>query len=364
MVNLFVPHPYHNRYSIGAIIAGTSLFGMLMIILGIYYVNSNVLLSTDKDTYSLTAVIMMSFVLCIGLYALNQKAVMEGISMILIGISAVSFSAAYILGGNDELHVLDFLLGIGLLVIALAFYTRKDWPLALGTFAAALGLILYPLFGEGSLIFVGMALGISGLMYLVYGFHAWYSVCIDKETYAWQKDGKASAADNAIGTAGFMMMGILSILVGLYYINFNLEIFTMDPITYNVAKILMSAVILYYAAVAIRDGSITSGMMSLFFGSSTFTFSACALAGLGGLEVADVMFGIGMLMACIVAYKEKNISASVIGLLVFIGFSIYPFFDGNVIYWMVGVPILIVGIIMAYNSVRNIFALEIKPYKT
>ncbi len=362
MVNLFISHPYHNRHSIGAIISGTSLFGMLMIIIGIYHISLNGIFPTDRDTYDITKIIMMSFVLCIGLYALNQKATMEGISMILVGISTVASSAANLMNGQTDLQLLNFLLGIGLLITTIAFYSRKDIVLAIGTGTAAFGFLLSPAFEDPSML-MGITATISGFMYLAYGFHAWYTVCTDNKRYPWEEDELAHSADIAVGTAGFMVMGVLSILVGVYYLNKDLNLIFIDPTTYNITKILMSVVILYYAGLAIRKGSITSGMMSLFFGSSTLTFSVCAMMGLGGLEIADIMLGIGMLTASVIAYKEKNMSTSMVGFLVFIAFSIYPFLKGDIVYWIVGAPIFIIGLILLFDSIKNIYVLEIEPYK-
>jgi len=105
-------------------------------------------------------------------------------------------------------------------------------------------------------------------------------------------------------------------------------------------------------------------MMSIFFGTSTFTFSASALLqNTGGAEVLDILVGLGMLMACIVSLKERQISSAVTGILVFSAFSIYPFLPDDIIYYSVGIPILIVGLLMSYNSGRYIYDLEIRPYR-
>lgn len=365
MFALFNAHPYHNRYSLGAIISGMSIFGMILTVVGLYHLNEVYdFIDVGVETYQMARAIMMSMILCLGVYALSRKAVMEGVVMILTGISNVVISISWLMGTENDLYQMDVLIGAGLLLVSIPFFVRKDYLLSSGTFILAIGTITYPFFSDTSELILGTASFITGLLYTAYGYSAWYSVCTRREKYPWQDDEKANSSRDACGTAGFLIMGILSILVGLYYLNQPLDMMVMDATSYNIAKILMAGMILYYAALAIKDGAITSGMMSLFFGGSTFTFSASALfQNTGGVEILDIAFGIGMLMAAIVSFKEKQTSSMLVGSLVFCAFTFYPFLSGDAVYYMVGVPILIVGFIMAINSARYIYMLEIQTYE-
>jgi hypothetical protein len=224
-------------------------------------------------------------------------------------------------------------------------------------------MMAYPFLGNGSHIYFGILSLTAGTCFLAHGLSAWYGICSDVEKYPWQNDEICNRSKDAVGTAGFLIMGILSVIVGLYYLNNNLNLMTMEYVPYNIVKTLLAAMILYYAAIAFRGGALTSGMMSLFFGASTFTFSVSALLeSTGGVVIMDAVFGIGMMLACIISIKEKQISSAVVGFLVFSAFSVYPFFSGDIIYYMVGIPILLVGFIMTFNSCRYIYRLEIDRY--
>lgn len=362
---VFSGHPYHNRHSLGAIISGITIFGMVLVIIGLYDLNEVCpFISIDTDTFNMAKLIMMFLVLVMGVYALSQHAVMEGTVMLLSGISAVVLSASELLGQYGGLDIMDVLIGFSFILISLSFLARRDFTLAIGTIVLGVGTITYPFFGDVSYLITGSTSFVAGALYTMYGFIAWFHVCTHKEEYPWQNDEIADSANDAVGTAGFLIMGILSIIVGLYYLNNVLHFMDIPSIPYNIVKVLMAAMILYYAALALRDGAITSGMMSLFFGSSTFTFSVSALLqNTGEVEIMNFMFGLGMLMACVVSVRERNVSPAIVGFLVFTAFSIYPFFSGDVIYYMVGIPILLVGLIMSINSSRYIYRLEIRAYE-
>ncbi len=362
----FTPHGYHNRDSYGAIIPGMILLGMLMIVIGVYYLNIVLNFTVlNTDTYNLTKAIMMSFVLVMGMYTLNKKSILEGLSMILIGTSTAVFSVTALITGNNGLIIMDVLIGITLLFISFVFMCRKDYVLFCGTFIGGVGFTIHSLFsGDANSIVMGITCALTGVFFLIHGVSVWYALCTDKERYSWQNDTRAKNAAKSVSSAGFVIMSLLSIMVGLYYLNNTLHFMTIDYIPYNVAKIIMSAIIIYYAVLAFWGGNITSGMMSLMFGSSTFTFSASALAqGLGGVEILDIMFGIGMLFACIIAYKEEYWSMCAVGGLMFFALSMYPFLSGDIIYYTVGVPIIIVGLILGYGAIKNIYDTEVLTYK-
>ncbi len=327
------------------------LFGIMNSVVGAYYIDSQAgMRFTDPLTYDMTKLIMMSFVLVIGLYILSKRAVPEGLALILSGTSTVVFSAAALLGGG-EMTSLDILVGLFLLLPATAFAARGDGLLALGTGIMAVGSITYPLVGDVSAAWLGAACLMSGTMSLLYGWSAWYTVISDNDRFDWQNDGKASAADAAVGSGGFVVMGLLSLMVGMFYLNSALESIEIARAPYDIAKVIMSLIILYYAALSLTAGKITSGMMSTLFGLSTLTFSVSALAlRLGGVEALDFMLGISMLFASFAAYREKNTTMCTVAFLVFFAFSIYPFLPDAVVYYSVGIPLLIIGAILSFKA--------------
>jgi len=357
----FVPRPYHARDSIGAIVAGMVLYGLVNFVVGVYYISfqTGARLS-DPMTYDMAKLIMMSLVLIIGLYILSKRAIPEGLALILSGTSTVVFSASALLGGGD-ISSLDLMVGAFLLLPAASFALRGDGLLAIGTGVMAVGAMTYSLIGGLSLGWIGVACLISAVTSLLYGWSAWYTIVSDKRTYPWQEDEKASAANSAVGTGGFVVMGLLSFMVGAFYLNAALNFVVMSNTPYDIAKAIMSLIILYYAALGLTAGKITSGMMSLMFGSSTLTFSVSALAlDLGGVEELDVLLGIVMLFAAVSAYKEKNMTMSAVAFLVFLAFSIYPFLPDSLVYYSVGMPLLAIGTILTFKAATGLLGPEVR----
>ncbi len=357
----FVPRPYHARDNIGAIVAGMVLYGLVNFVVGVYYISfqTDARLS-DPMTYDIAKLIMMSFVLIIGLYILSKRAIPEGLALILSGTSTVVFSASALLGGGD-ISSLDLMVGAFLLLPAASFALRGDGLLAIGTGVMAVGAMTYSLIGGLSFGWIGIACLISAVASLLYGFSAWYTVVSDKETYPWQEDEKASAANSAVGTGGFVVMGLLSFVVGAFYLNAALDFMVMSSTPYDIAKVIMSSIILYYAALGLTAGKITSGMMSLMFGSSTLTFSVSALAlDLGGVEELDVLLGIVMLFAAVSAYKERNVTMASVAFLVFLAFSIYPFLPDSLVYYSVGMPLLVIGAILTFKAVTGLLGPDVR----
>jgi hypothetical protein len=191
---------YHGRDDIGAIAAGMVLFGIMNSVVGAYYIGFQTgMRLSDPLTYDMTKLIMMSFVLIIGLYVLSKRAVPEGLALILSGTGTVVFPAAAPLGGGD-IAPLDILIGLCSCSSPRRRSRSGDGLLALGTGMMAFGSIAYPPVGDLSAGRAAAACMLSGIMSLLYGRSAWYSVISDKKKYDPQDDYVVSAADAAVST--------------------------------------------------------------------------------------------------------------------------------------------------------------------
>jgi len=350
---------YDDRSYFSVLIAGLLIAGLMSMVIGLYYLNfvSN-FMTVDNNAYNMAKFIMMFFVMVIGVYGLWKGHVLEGLFLLFIGMATFIFAATYLLGAADGLMTADIIIGACLLAFALGFYLKGDFLLCIASAIMGFGGAFYSLFsGDALFLLIGLGCLISGIVEFAYAVLAWNRLSSQPESFSW-----LSAAEDCtvIRSAGYPLMAVLLLLVGAYYLNVVLGFTVMDTVPYNITKTILSLVVLSIAVLAFRHADYTVGLIFLLMGSSTLTFSAAVLTGNGtGLEVLDLFLGISALIAAGMAYKQGELDLALASFFIFLGIGIYVFLSGDVIYYVVSLPLLAAGVVFLLSGLRSIMRYEV-----
>jgi hypothetical protein len=148
--------------------AGILILGILELFMGTYNLNASYnFWNMGFDSYSVAKLVIALVVIAIGWYGISNGIVPEGLVMLLFGTSSAAFSLSAAMGGLVGLDYLDVFIGIGLLVVCVAFVIRKEILMTLATVVIALGSIIYPfLTGDAYNILFGVTAIVSGAIFV------------------------------------------------------------------------------------------------------------------------------------------------------------------------------------------------------
>ena len=351
---------YQNRSYATVLISGLLIAGLMSMVIGIYYLNFvSAFMTVDDGAYNMAKLIMMFFVIVIGSYALWKGYVLEGLFLLFVGMATFIFAATHLLGAADGLMAVDILIGSGLLLFAVGFYLKGDFLLCIASVLMGFSGAFYSLFsGDALFLLIGLGCLLSGLVEFAYAILAWYQLSSRPEAFQWIS---STPDGTVVRSAGYAIVAVLLLMVGSYYLNVVLGFTIMDTVPYNIAKIIVSLVVLMVGILAFRQDEFSVGIIFLLIGSSTLTFSASILTGNGsGLEVLDFFLGISALVAAAIAYKKGDWNFAIAAFFIFLGLGIYMFLSGDAVYYMVGIPMLASGLVFLLSGARNIVRYELR----
>lgn len=359
MVALLNEKIYDDRPYATVLIVGLLIAGLMSMVIGLYYLNFiSTFMTVDDNTYNMAKLIMMFFVMVIGAYALYKGYVLEGLFLLFVGMATFIFAATNLVGAADGLMIVDILVGTFLLLFAVGFYLKGDLLLCVASVLMGIGGTFYSLFsGDALFLLIGLGCFLSGLVEIIYVILTCYELSFKPESFPWRS---SSIGRSKIRSAGYPIVAMLLILVSTYYLNSALGFTTMDAIPYNIAKTVISLLVLMIAVLAFRQGDFNVGLLFLLAGSSTLTFSISFLTGNGtGLELLDFFLGVSALIAVGMAYKNKEWDFALAAFLFFLSTGLYIFLSGDAVYFMVGIPMLASGLVFLLSGIRNILRSEV-----
>jgi hypothetical protein len=159
--------------------------------------------------------------------------------------------------------------------------------------------------------------------------------------------------------AGFLFAGLLIFFMGVHYTNQMWEFMPIDAYAYNVVKMVLSIVVLVYAAYALRNMVFLEGLVLFLIGISSLSFAVTYLLYCQvGLLMIDLTFGFAMLVIAMQLWQNKDwilftsVMTSGLGF-IFSGFQISGPIEG--------VLFLFSGIIMSSYAAIQLMAAEISP---
>ena len=349
---------YRDRHFSLILIVGLLFMGLMSMVIGLYYLNNvSHFMDMDSDSYNIAKFIMMGFVIVIGFYALLRRCVLEGLFILFIGLATFIFAAAHILHEADGLLAGDIIIGVFLLIFAVLFYRKGDYLLCMASFLMGFAGAFYSLFsGDALFLLIGLGCFLSGLLEFIYSLQIWNDLTSNPRAFSWLEEEEESS----FLTAGYLLMAALLLLVGAYYLNMVTGFTVMDIVPYNVSKGILSIMVICFGLMAIRANMISGGMVFLLLGSSTFTFAAAMVTGNGsGLEVMDLFLGLSLLFAAAMAYKSGDDNLALASLLLFLGVSVYTFLSGDIIFYVVGAPIFLAGLVFLASGVQGLWKLDV-----
>lgn len=359
MMDLLNERIYEDRSYFSVLITGLLLAGLMSMVIGLYYLNFvSTFMTVDNNAYNMAKFIMMFFVMAVGVYGLWKGYVLEGLFLLFIGMATFIFAATYLLEAANGLMTADIIIGACLLFFAVGFYLKGDFLLCIASAIMGFGGAFYPLFsGDVLFLLIGLGCLLSGMVEFGYAVLAWNRLSSRPGSFRWLS---SSEDCTMIRSAGYFLMAVLLLLVGAYYLNVVLGFTVMDTVPYNITKTILSLVVLTIAVLAFRHADYNAGMIFLLMGSSTLTFSAAVLTGNGtGMEVLDIFLGISALIAAGMAYKKGELDLALASFLIFLGIGVYVFLSGDVIYYVVSLPLLAAGLVFLLSGLRNILRYEV-----
>ncbi len=151
---------------------------------------------------------------------------------------------------------------------------------------------------------------------------------------------------------GFFIFSVLSIWLGIYYLNTFYEFAHIDATAYLVSKVVLSVMLLLFAAYTLIDGTINEGIVLISFGLSTLTFALCNLAGMPGMNELDIILATAMFIASIMFFLRRNYMLFAGTLIMSLTMSV-PYILANYVDLgaSLGVGLIIGGLIYGYFSI-------------
>ncbi|MDD3398351.1 MAG: hypothetical protein PHW93_01980 [Candidatus Methanomethylophilaceae archaeon] len=350
---------YRDRYFSMILIVGLLFVGLMSMVIGLYYLNNvSRFMDIDADAYNMAKLLMMGFVILIGVYALLKSCVLEGLFILFIGMSTFIFAATHVLQEADGLLLGDIIIGIFLLIFSFLFYRKGDYLLGMASFLMGFAGAFYSLFsGDALFLLIGLGCFLSGLLEFLYSLQVWNEVVSKPSAFPWLEDENGFP----FRAAGYPLMAALLLLVGAYYLNVVLGFTAMDVAPYNIAKGAISLIVIYIGVMAIHGRAFTAGMVFLLLGLSTFTFAASMVTGNGsGLEIMDLFLGLSLLFAAVMAYKSGENDLAMASFLISLGLTVYILLTGDLVFYAVGIPIFLAGLVFLACGIRAIWEHEVE----
>lgn len=337
-------------------IAGFLFAGILIFFMGVHYTNEMwEFMPVDTYAYNVVKVVLSAIVLIYAAYALRNMVFLEGLVLFLIGISSLSFAVTYLIYSQVGLSIIDLTFGFALLAITIQLWRNKDWVVFTSVITAGIGLIFSGFNISGP---------IEGAMFLFSG--------VIMSSYAAMQLMAAEISPNAVKhnpthviiteSVGMFVLGITCLIVGIWYLDSVLTLWTAGYNSYNIAKIILSISVLILAFCAIREGEFAIGIPMMLFGVSAFSFSASQLIfGESNVELVDVIFGIVFFISSVTLYFRGEKLKSVGIFLLFFAITFYPLFGGDAKYYVIGIPFIVAALVFLASSVRFSSQSGLKP---
>jgi len=158
-----------------------------------------------------------------------------------------------------------------------------------------------------------------------------------------------------LSVTAFLLIGLLMIWAGLNYLNGFWDFMEVEDGAYDVTKSIISAFVLVFSIHMFSRNLITEGIVVMFTGISSLSFSIGALfLDVQGYEILDIIFSVGIYLAALMFISRKNylLGIASISFAVSISFAYAIKTDGlNV---LVGAGLMISGVFFTYYSLGNL----------
>ena len=158
-----------------------------------------------------------------------------------------------------------------------------------------------------------------------------------------------------LSVTAFMLIGLLMIWAGLNYLNSFWDFMEVDDGAYDVTKLIISAFVLIFSIHMFSRNLVTEGMVVMFTGISSLSFSLGALLlNVQGYEVLDILFSIGIYIAAILFIGRKNYLLGIASLSFAVSISFAYAIKTDGLNVLVGAGLMMSGLFFAYYSFGNL----------
>ncbi len=158
-----------------------------------------------------------------------------------------------------------------------------------------------------------------------------------------------------LSVTAFMLIGLLMIWAGLNYLNSFWDFMEVDDGAYDVTKSIISAFVLIFSIHMFSRNLVTEGMVVMFTGISSLSFSLGALLlNIQGYEVLDILFSIGIYIAAILFIGRKNYLLGIASLSFAVSISFAYAIKTDGLNVLVGAGLMMSGLFFAYYSLGNL----------
>jgi hypothetical protein len=327
-------------------IAGFILGGILLFFLGMNYTNNDwEFMPMDTYAYNMVKMVLSLILLIFAAYAFRKMVLIEGLILFFISISSLTFAVTYLIYSETGISMIDLVFGLALLGISIQTRRNKDWVLFASTLMAGMGFALSGLGISGPL--EGIFLMVSGIILASYG--ALQMMVAEISPNAIERNPSHVMVTESVG---MFLLGIMCLIVGLWYIDNVISIWTQHSNSYNIAKIILSLTIIIFSFYAIFEGEFATGIAMMLFGVSAASFSFSQLLfGESRVELVDVIFGVVFFVSVVSLYFRKEKLKSLAFFLLFFAITFYPLFGGDAKYYVIGIPFILAALVIMFLSV-------------
>ncbi len=327
-------------------VAGFLLAGILLFFLGINYTNNTwEFMPMDTYAYNVVKMVLSAVLLIYAAYAFRRMVLIEGLILFFVSISSLTFAVTYLIYSEVGLSMVDLVFGLALLGISVQTKRNRDWALFASTLMAGIGFTISGLDISGPL--EGVFLLISGIILSSYG--ALQMMVAEISPNAIKHNPSHVMVTESVG---MFLLGIMCLIIGLWYLDNVLSIWSQQSNSYNITKIILSLTVIIFSFYAIFEGEFATGMGMMLFGVSATSFSLSQLLfGESNVELVDVIFGIVFFVSAVSLYFRKEKLKSLAFFLLFFAITFYSLFGGDARYYVIGIPFILSGLIILFLSV-------------
>lgn len=327
-------------------VAGFILGGILLFFLGMNYANYDwKFMPMDTYAYNMVKMVLSSILLIFAAYAFRKMVLIEGLVLFFISISSLTFAVTYLIYSETGISMINLVFGLALLGISIQTKRNKDWVLFLSTLMAGIGFMLS---GFGiSRPLEGLFLMASGIILASYG--ALQMMAAEISPGAIEHNPSHVMVTESVG---MFLLGIMCLIVGLWYLDNVMSIWAQHSNSYNIAKIIISLTVMIFSFYAIFEGEFATGIAMMLFSVSAASFSFSQLLfGESRVELVDVIFGVVFFVSVVSLYFRKEKLKSLAFFLLFFAITFYPLFGGDAKYYVIGIPFVLSALIIMFLSV-------------
>jgi hypothetical protein len=289
-------------------VAAFLMIGTMMLIAGAYYLNQVFgTLHIDNESYWMTRLILSLLIIALAFHSFSKHLITEGMTVLLIGLSALIFSITAIDTNTSGYWAVDVMFSFSISVSGILSLHKRNWLVGSGSLSAAVGIALPWAFkGLQHDLVCGVFLLIAGTLFTYYAFGCIIISETGRNILRITLNHGRTVAETAdrpyeiTAIAGLTVFGLCGTLAGVGY-------FESGDVAaaYCIGLAIVSLTAMAFASYALMSGIIPEGLMMLLFSLDSLMFSTITLMGFQYSPIISSVIGL-VLLSSVLAFAFRK----------------------------------------------------------